>query len=60
MGNNVLYDIQFGFCKDHSTSHVIITLVDKVSKSIDKRKIVDEVYLDIRKAFDSIAPNPSR
>ena len=59
MGNNVLYDKQFGFRKDHSTSHAIITLVDKVSKSIDKGKIVGEVYLDICKAFDSIAPNPS-
>ena len=30
-------------------------MVDKVSKSLDKEKIVVGVYLDIRKAFDSIS-----
>ena len=59
MDNNVLYDKQFGFRKGHSTSHAIITLVDKVSKSVvvvvNKGKIVGGVYLDIRKAFDSIS-----
>ena len=56
MDNNILYDKQFGFRKGHSTSHAIITLVDKVSKSLDfEGKIVGGVYLDIRKAFDSIS-----
>ena len=55
MDNNILYDKQFGFHKGHSTSHAIITLVDNVSKSLDKGQIVGEVYLDIRKAFDSIS-----
>ena len=55
MDNNILYDKQFGFRKGHSTSHAIITLADKVSKSLDKGKIVSGVYLDIRKAFDSIS-----
>ena len=55
MENNILCDKQFGFRKGHSTSHVIITLVDKVSKSLDKGNIVGGVYLDIRKAFDSIS-----
>ena len=55
MGNNALYDKQFGFRKGDSTSHAIITLVDKVSKSLDKGQIIGKVYLDIRKAFDSIS-----
>ena len=55
MDNNILYDKQFGFPKGHSTTHAIITLVDKVSKSLDKGKLVGGVYLDIRKAFDSIS-----
>ena len=49
MENNILYDKQFGFRKGHSTSHAIITLVNKVSKSLDEGKIVGGVYLD--KAF---------
>ena len=55
MENNILYDKQFGFRKGHSTRHAIITMVNKVSKSLDKGKIVGGVYLDIRKAFDSIS-----
>ena len=55
MENNALYDKQFGFRKGDSKSHAIITLVDKVSKSLDKEQIVGKVYIDIRKAFDSIS-----
>ena len=55
MENNILYDKQFGFRKGHSTSHAIITMVNKVSKFLDEGKIVGGVYLDIRKAFDSIS-----
>ena len=54
MENNILYDKQFGFRRCLSTSHAIITLVNKVSKSLDEGKIVGGVYLDIRKAFDTI------
>ena len=52
--NDILYDKQFGFCKGQSTSHAIITLVDKVSKALDNGKIVVGVYLGIRKAFDCV------
>ena len=45
--NDILYDKQFGFRKGHSTSHAIITLVEKVSKALDSDKIVVGVYLDI-------------
>ena len=38
--NDILYDKQFGFRKGHSTSHAIITLVEKVSKALDTGKIV--------------------
>ena len=30
--NNILYEYQFGFRKNHSTSHAIITLVERVTK----------------------------
>ena len=47
-------DKRFEYRKDQSTSHAI-TLVDKVSKFLDKGKIVSGVYLGIHKAFDSIS-----
>ena len=53
--NNILYEKQFGFRQGHATSHAIMTLVEKVTKALDTGKIVVDVYLDIRKAFDSIS-----
>ena len=47
--NNILYHNQFGFRKNHSTSHAIITLVERVSKALDRGKIVVGVFLDLKK-----------
>ena len=52
--NELFYKNQFGFRKQHSTSHAIITLVEKVSKALDKGKIVVGVFLDLKKAFDTV------
>ena len=41
--NNLLYKYQFGFRKSHSTSHAIITLVDKVSRALNTGKFVDNM-----------------
>ena len=38
--NNLFYKYQFGFRKGHSTSHAIITLVERVSKALDSGKYV--------------------
>ena len=48
--NGILYDKQFGFRKGHA----IITLVDKVARALDTGKVVVGVYLDLRKAFDTV------
>ena len=47
--NNVFYQYQFGFRKNHSTSHAIIALVEKVSKALDTGKYVVGVFLDLKK-----------
>lgn len=52
--NNTLYHNQFGFRKFHSTSHAIITLVEHVSKALDTGKIVVGIFLDLKKAFDTV------
>ena len=51
--NNVLYDYQFRFRKQHSTSHAIITLVERVKRALDTGKVVVEVFLDLNKDFDT-------
>ena len=52
--HDILYNNQFGFRRDHSTSHAIITLVERVSKALDTGKIVVGVFLDLKKAFDTV------
>ena len=52
--NNLFYYNQFGFRKFHGTNHVIITLVEKVSKTLDTGKFVIGVFLDFIKAFDTV------
>ena len=52
--HNILYDHQFGFRKHHSTSHAVITLVERVTKALDTGKIIVGVFLDLKKAFDMV------
>ena len=51
---NVLYQNQFGFRQGHSTHHALITLVDEITKSLDSGDIVIGVFLDMKKAFDTV------
>ena len=52
--NNILYEYQFGFRKHHSTSHALIALVERVTKSLDTGKYIVGVFLDLKKAFDTV------
>ena len=52
--NKILYKYQFGFRKSHSTNHAIIPLVEKVNNAMDSGKISIGVFLDLRKAFDTV------
>ena len=52
--NNIHYEYYFGFRKNNSTSHAIITLVERVTKALDTGKYVVGVFLDLKKAFDTV------
>ena len=52
--NNTFYKNQFGFRKSHSTQHAIITLVDKITSSLDSGDLIIGVFLDLKKASDSV------
>ena len=52
--NEVIYKYQFGFRKIHSTQHAIITLVDRITSSLDSGDLVIGVFLDLKKAFDTV------
>ena len=46
--NEILYDYQFGFRSKHSTQQALITLVDRVTKSLDRSNIVVSLF-DLKK-----------
>ena len=51
---NVLYKYQFGFRQRHSTQQAIITLVNKITSSLETGDLVIGVFLDLKKAFDTV------
>ena len=50
----MLYELQFGFRKDHSTCAALIMLIDKITSELEKGSFVLGVFLDYSKAFDCI------
>jgi hypothetical protein len=52
--NDLLYQLQFGFRKAHSTSHALTLLADKISDAIDKGHYTFGIFLDFSKAFDTV------
>ena len=51
---NIFYDHQYGFRKSSATQQVIITPVDRITKSQDIGDIVITLVIDLEKAFDTI------
>jgi len=52
--NSVLYQYQFGFRKNYSTSLALIEVVDSIIKYLDDSDTVVGIYLDLQKAFDTV------
>lgn|SRR6218665_2423259 len=52
--NNILYNKQFGFSKNHFTTFAITEVADKLTKAIDQSKVTTDVFLNLWKAFDMI------
>ena len=52
--NKILYKYQFGFREGHSTNMALITLIDRISSAIDNGEFVIGVFLDFKKAFDTV------
>ena len=52
--NEILYEHQYGFRKRYSTKLSLINLVDTLLKSMDKGKLTLGIFIDFKKAFDTI------
>ena len=53
----LLYDYQFGFQKGKSTYMAIICLLDELVSAIEKGEIGIGIFIDFRKAFDTVDHN---
>ena len=52
--HKILYKLQFGFRENHSTTLALIEVLNEIYSNLDSGKFVLGVFLDLKKAFDTI------
>ena len=52
--HHILIDGKYGFRSNHSTSLALTEFVKKVSSAIDKQEGTIGVFIDLKKAFDTV------
>ena len=52
--HKILYENQFGFRKNNSTAHSLMDITEKIKESIDSGKFGCGVFIDLKKAFDTV------
>ena len=52
--SEILFEKQFGFRKNHSTNHALISIVEKIRKHLDDKLYTCGVFVDLEKAFDTV------
>ena len=57
MQEKLLHLLQSGFCHGHSTATALIHLLDLIYKDMDTGTMTGAVFLDLRKAFDTVDQN---
>ena len=51
----ILHYRQFGFRKDFSTNHAILTLLESIQKALDDGQFACGIFIDLEKAFDTVS-----
>ena len=49
-----IYNLQFGFRKNHSTNHAILSIIEKIQDAIKNNKFAIGIFIDLQKAFDTV------
>ena len=52
--NNIIYNLQFGFRQQHSTSHALINITENVWKALDDENIGCGGFVDLQKTLDTV------
>ena len=50
----ILYEKQFGFRNNHSTTHALLEITEKIEQACDTGHFACGVFLDLQKAFDTV------
>ena len=50
----MIYKRQFGFRNNHSTTHALIDLTEKIRSALHKGIFACGVYIELQKAFDTV------
>ena len=51
---DLFFELQFGFRKQHSTSHALLSIVDEIRQNLDNNTFSCGVFVDLEKAFDTV------
>ena len=52
--NNVIYNLQFGFREQYSTSHALNNITENIRKALDGGNVGCGVFVDLQKAFHTV------
>ena len=52
---NCFYNAQFGFCLSLSTNNALTSITENIQSQLDQNKLCAGVFLDLKKAFDTVA-----
>ena len=52
--HNIFYKYQFGFRQNYATLHALTEVIDYIYKSLDEGNHVFGIYIDLKKAFDTV------
>ena len=55
--NKIIYYKQFGFRKNFSIAHAIITLIENEQSALDNFKFACGIFIDLEKAFETVDHN---
>ena len=55
--HHLLYQIQLGFRKNHSTSMALVILLEKITEALINSEFAICILIDFRKAFDTVEHN---
>ena len=55
--HDIIYEHQYGFQSNHSTSLALLHLVNEISSSVDIKEICIGVFGDLSKVFDTVNHN---